>query len=331
MNLFAKRSAKHSFINFSQDNTRALIGIENKLKIFKLENLSLEVEIETGPIFFANTLFSSSLLLYTTQENMKEIKFYSMNQNKEITKLSFEKEIYNYQFNSQKLVILFKDEIVIYSINDLKKIGQITVDSDKNNKNRIIGLSNNERSLLAYPEKGKLILYDTNQMSDLVQLKCHNTPISSLIFNENETLIATTSDNGKFLRVFEIPKEAVKQDPKSLKSETTPLIEFKRGSSVALVYNIHFSLNSKFILLTSERGTTHIFKMPDPNSKSNSVSTFVKVYSKKTQFHLVVFNLYRLNRIVILDSNGLLFIHEFDEESGKSSTLSQEVDLKEAK
>ena len=73
--------------------------------------------------------------------------------------------------------------------------------------------------------------------------------------NKNGNLLATTSEKGTLIRLFN--------------SENGDLIqEFRRGQEFVTIFNIVFSNNNQFFALSSNKGTIHIFSM----SKKKKIS-----------------------------------------------------------
>lgn len=91
-------------------------------------------------------------------------------------------------------------------------------------------------------------------------IKAHLTNIEAIALNNNGTYVATASETGTLIRVFNVETEQQEY-------------EFRRGSQTALVYDICFSNDSKFLACCSGNGTVHVWDLyKDPNTNKNTRS-----------------------------------------------------------
>lgn len=114
-----------------------------------------------------------------------------------------------------------------------------------------------EMPLLAYPsseQDGSLQIFNTFTLQPVCAIQAHRTLVTKMAFNIEGTLLATASDRGTIVRVFN--------------SETgQKLHQLRRGSYAATIHYISFSLNSNMVAVTSDSDTVHIFKLiPDGDS-----------------------------------------------------------------
>ncbi|KAJ3122275.1 hypothetical protein HK098_002980 [Nowakowskiella sp. JEL0407] len=84
--------------------------------------------------------------------------------------------------------------------------------------------------------------------------KAHNNQISYLKFNPNHTLLISASSQAFAFLVWVIPSTANKDAPHCI-------YRLERGLTPAFINNITFSLDSKWIGVSTARGTTHIFQI----------------------------------------------------------------------
>ena len=71
--------------------------------------------------------------------------------------------------------------------------------------------------------------------------------VSKISINNKGNLIATANENGTLIRIHNIHGDLLQ--------------EFKRGHEKAIIYTICFDKDSKFMAVSSSRGTIHIFSM----------------------------------------------------------------------
>lgn len=140
----------------------------------------------------------------------------------------------------------------VFSFPDLTK-GQINLVffPEIENNNSIIIFNNNEKEE-DKEDKEKKSLFDKR-----IKIKAHESNICSICLNNNGTKLATSSDRGTIVRVFETSKGEM-------------INEFRRGSGDAIIYSISFSFDDNFLGLTSDHGTAHIFNLNKENQIENN-------------------------------------------------------------
>lgn len=85
-------------------------------------------------------------------------------------------------------------------------------------------------------------------MEETHSIEAHNSSVSCITLNFEGTLLATASDKGTIIRLFNpATGEAVK--------------ELRRGSDKAEIYSITIDVESKWLGCTSDKGTVHIFAL----------------------------------------------------------------------
>lgn len=206
------------------------------------------------------------------------------------------KEIYEFRFNSfvlncfikQKYIFVFcKDTINIISVQAMKTVEIIlTID----NPDGIGTISSNvDKYILSWPDlaKGNIAIKDFSELkSSSVVLsansldknsifkqklifKAHKSDIVFLKLNSEGNRLASASQRGNIIRIFDTIKGCVLQ-------------ELKRGTGDAKIYSINFSFDNNFMALTSDHGTAHIFVI-NKNIKevSNTLANSSKVFKEQ--------------------------------------------------
>ena len=132
-------------------------------------------------------------------------------------------------------------------------------ETSKNRKGLCVVCPNSRNSVLAFPSRkvGCIDLMSLcgldNNTSNPVRITAHQTAISCLALNEQGTLLATASEKGTLIRVF---------DTKTAEM----VVERRRGAQQANIYSICFNHNSTGLCVSSDHGTVHIFSLDDnPN------------------------------------------------------------------
>ena len=118
-----------------------------------------------------------------------------------------------------------------------------------------------ERGILAFPSKlsGKVQLIDITHVpagitASPVNIDAHKHDIAYLCINQTGTMLATASIQGTLIRIFNV--ERLSEKPKQI-------MELRRGSDMAQILCINFSLDSRYLCVSSDKGTVHIFSVDD--------------------------------------------------------------------
>ncbi|KAG9454210.1 hypothetical protein H6P81_007114 [Aristolochia fimbriata] len=109
---------------------------------------------------------------------------------------------------------------------------------------------------------GMVIVRDIVSKSVVTQFRAHRSHISALCFDPSGTLLVTASVQGHNINVFQIMPS-----PLGDSSEFDPsgsyvhLYRLQRGLTNAVIQDISFSDDSQWIMISSSRGTSHLFAL----------------------------------------------------------------------
>ncbi|KPM08596.1 hypothetical protein NH340_JMT08047 [Sarcoptes scabiei] len=125
-------------------------------------------------------------------------------------------------------------------------------------------------------------------------LSAHTSEIACLALNQNGTLLATASRKGTLIRIFrtiemDTPSSIIADENRTVLNPQQ-LIEFRRGIDQALVYCIVFSPDSDYLLVSSDKGTVHIFALKELQyNKRSSISSVPLVNINFSNYALTKF------------------------------------------
>lgn len=101
------------------------------------------------------------------------------------------------------------------------------------------------------------MLFDANEMQPIKVISAHQTALSCIAMNSEGTLLATASEKGTIIRVFELPS-------------ARKLYQFRRGSMPARIYCMSFNDTSTLLCVSSATETVHIFKLTPQNGSNTT-------------------------------------------------------------
>jgi len=187
--------------------------------------------------------------------------------------LTFPSRVIAVRMRLDKMIVAEADQIHCFSIGkDVKKLFTVSTRTNPTGLFEISSQPNSERQLLCFPGHriGSIQVLDLTNCepgasSSPVYVNAHENEIAYLVMNQQSTLLATASQKGTLIRVFDT---------------TSPyrifqIVELRRGSDVATLYCLNFSQNSEFLCASSDKGTVHIFALKDVHL--NKRSSFKKM------------------------------------------------------
>ncbi|KAI2804924.1 WD repeat domain phosphoinositide-interacting protein 2 [Blomia tropicalis] len=262
------------FVNFNQDYSSLAVGMRNGFKLYdlkKIDKLELLFEDSSDYTCIVERLFSSSLLAVVNLSSPRKLKVCHYKKNTEITQNSYLNTILAVKLNRHRLVVCLEESIFIHSISDLKLIHQIK--HIPRNPNGLIALApSSEQCYLAYPAKnvsGEVNIFDALKLENKLTIAAHDNPLVSMTFDPQGTKLATASEKGTVIRVFET-------------SKGNCIFEFRRGYARCVsIYSLSFSSDSIFLCASSNTETVHIFKLTESKLQEEDFTDMFKSCVKK--------------------------------------------------
>lgn len=110
---------------------------------------------------------------------------------------------------------------------------------------------------------GMVVVRDVVLKSVIVQFRAHRSPIAALCFDPSGTLLVTASINGHNINVFRIipPRACGTSSDTDATGSCIHLYRLQRGITNAVIQDISFSDDSQCIMISSSRGTSHLFSV----------------------------------------------------------------------
>ena len=117
--------------------------------------------------------------------------------------LSFRSAVKNIKLTLKHIIVVLESKIFIYELVSLKLINSF--DTLLNLRGLISINPNPNNPVLAFqsPTIGHVSLYKITTNTTNI-LKAHQSNISCMQLNENASMIATTSDKGTIIRIFDV-------------------------------------------------------------------------------------------------------------------------------
>jgi len=254
-----KRTNELLFVSFNQDHGCFACGTETGFCIYNCDPLKERFRRDfknPGGIGIVEMLFRCNILaLVGGGTNPKyppnKVMIWDDYQNKCIAELEFRSEVKAVKLRRDRIVVVLENKVYIYNFADLQLVHQIET---CNNPRGLCSLSPSTNTVLAVPgvKTGTvhIELYDTKTTQTI---QAHNNGITQVCLNLEGTRVATSSEKGTLIRIF---------DTKT----GTQIRELRRGADKAEIYSIAFSPDSLWLAVTSDKGTTHLYGLAEQPS-----------------------------------------------------------------
>lgn len=244
------------FANFNQDCTSLAIGSKKGYKLYsfnKVDELEVIHENVADDIRIIERLFSSSLVALVTISAPRKLKVCHFKKGSEICNYSYSNTILAVKLNRARLVVCLEESLYIHNIRDMKVLHTIR-DTPPNPLGLCVLSACNENNFLAYPGSssiGEVQIFDAFNLCSKNMIPAHDNPLAAMAFDSTGAKIATASEKGTVIRVFNV-------------LDKTKLYEFRRGVKRCVrIYSLCFSEDSNFLSASSNTETVHIFRLDD--------------------------------------------------------------------
>ena len=265
-------------ISVNQDNTCFGIGTTNGFRVFGLENGKFRERFKRtlkGGVGILELYQNSNMLILVgggsnPAYEPNKVIIWDDYQGRPFGILDYPSEVKSVKIKKNYLFVVLEKKVYVYNFRDLRPLHQY--DTGVNPKG--VFAINNEENLIAFPsyQEGKIKIVNVETQNES-EIQCHVHMISALTFSSDSKTLVSTSAKGTLIRVWDI-------------ATLTQKFEFRRGQKEADVYSVNFSPNNKLIVVTSNRGTVHIYGVENESdsynrsSKLNMLKKDFGIYSK---------------------------------------------------
>jgi WD40 repeat protein len=221
------------------EDKKGAIGI---MKILKRTNICA---------FSGTNVSSFTYNSITTTKNT--VILWDNHEQKTIIQVDCGENIKNISIITDIMLVILEYKILVITF-DGKTLNAKTTYSNPNGICEIVGDSEPTIATLGN-HKGEICIWklhiDTNKI-----IQAHDGNIECLALNRSGNLVASASERGTLIRIFNC-------------QTGRQIYEFRRGTNPTQIFSIAFSWDDKYLVCSSGNGTVHIYELYEENTVSN--------------------------------------------------------------
>lgn len=255
-------------VRFSQDQGCFTCCMESGIRIYNVDPLveKAHYDVETvGSVQQCEMSFRTNLLAIVSGGSRPKfadniLQIFDDATKKFVLEIAFPSAIKAVRMRRDKLVVALLKEIHVFSFpTPTQKLFSLETKDNYRGLCAVSPLATSERQILIFPGHtlGSVQIVDLTctekgVSSAPVWIPAHKSELACLTLNQQGTRIATASNKGTLIRVWD----------STTKSQ---LVELRRGSDPATIFCINFSRDSDYLCCSSDKGTVHIFAIKNTN------------------------------------------------------------------
>lgn len=284
-------------LSFSATRSRFIASLSSGLRVFRTDNCLTTYQPDhasfQGSIALAEALDDRYIAFVAggrspAKSGPNVVLFWDCVLDKEVCRFDVYEPVLGLRLGRKCMIVVLHERTIVFGYQELSHPHSHDDDGDERvfapnkvqaihptspNPHAVASLSvSNDLLVLPAQSIGQIQLIPLNGGSKRV-LRAHNTSLAHLSLSPSGKLLATASEQGTLLRVFDT-------------STLDQIAEFRRGVEKAIVFGLAFSDAGRWLACTSDKGTVHIFDLrPKPPAAAEIPGRAQQSQHRKSQSH----------------------------------------------
>lgn len=273
------------YINFNQDFTCFVCGTESGFRVYSTDPFRLTHRRDFehgGGVGVVTMLFRTNILALSgggskPRFQPTKVMLWDDRTARVVAELSFRSPVKAVRLRRDLVVVVLERKVYVYGFRSLRLLNSIeTIGNPRGlcclsvGTDRVAlicpGMQQGRALVVFYPKAfGELQAPVDRERTTIIP--AHEAPIAAMGIDYNGTMLATASDKGTIVRIFDASTGARIQ-------------ELRRGVDPAKIHSLTFGPAGDFLAVASDKGTVHIFAVQSRQLiATNSVSTRSSLYA----------------------------------------------------
>ncbi|EME85223.1 uncharacterized protein MYCFIDRAFT_196045 [Pseudocercospora fijiensis CIRAD86] len=282
-------------VAFSSSRKRFVAGLTDGLRIFRTDNC-LTTHHPALPVACVATIaeaLDDRYVAFVSRHKTSEtggpnvVVFWDAVLDRELSRFDFYEPVLGLRLSSKWMAVVLAERTILFQYQEIAEPATPKLDTDNDSNpdddrakigplrapnlvHSIYPTSPNPYALACLSNDTLLLPAQSIGQAQLINLKAgtsstkrvlraHNSSLRCIALSQDNSFLATTSEQGTLIRVF---------------STTTldQVAEFRRGMDHAVINAVDFSPGNRFVASTSDKGTLHIFDLRPSNTTHTAAS-----------------------------------------------------------
>jgi len=257
--------------NFNEEKDCVIFGTKNGFYVYTIypQKKIISQKI-TGGVSKVFMLHRSNIIFFVGNVDSGDYSKQNLNiwddsRNKIIGQINFNEDIQSVEVYTSYIFVSTAKHIYIYNLDDLHLLHTLSI---KNNKKGLFKVLIETKEII-YPSYNTIEIYNWENKTTR-QKNCHLNTIETFSISNDHTLMATCSEKGSIIRIFDI-------------KNLNLIKELRRGTEHVKINNLTFNNDRTLLLCSSDKGTIHIFSLTIDdnledafNNSTNKINNDVK-------------------------------------------------------